>query len=1088
MPTTPPAAGSRNTPLLMGCSLPALRRKLTRRGSPLAPWWQHFVTQARRDPDFFSPYTVLTALVTEEPGDRELARRAFLRFVEFQAEGRISQDAQFHTHVIAAPLARWAIFYDWVADSGILSPADDQAFRDYLLDYALVFPWQHAVSRARQFDNQLMSNAFASAVVGYILGLRRGDSPAARRLFRCGLEVLQPLLNMIPPGGYSGEGSTYHEHVVLPLTLLSSLFVEEVTGTPVPGLQLLLETSCRMIGPDGLLPPWDAYGYEPATMKVGLAYLARLTRDPNPLAIVRERNLWYRVPHPAWEMDDRLWTLVFWPEDVDTGAAAAAYPPWMETDIAGALQAKASRLRLFQYWDECGGVPTSGRCQVDPNAVAFEAFGSPILMDGHGYPVPDPITIPEAAATAYVGRRTLESVQEYIFSSWNAHITDAEALRNALSGSIGLANSIVLDQEYWYVPLGPRRGTGQALHAVGPLQALRSDATAYYRDRYDVASITRSSLLVDGRYVLVTDRVRSATPHLLTWQAYVRQEASAADGRVILTTPEQVRCDIVPVQPGQLELTPVTAYPKLGDNRSALLRHTLPATADGRVDVLLAPQPAAVPLQDLSDGWFRGPATEESAAPTVDLRKAYLTDDAPAAATRDFHRTFRLRPAPGRRYFLRLRASGPPLEVQVNDSLVPAIIAQDKGHWRGSAEHLPIVCEITAALRAGSNTIALRAPFFHGESVLGPVELLGEATPAPVAVQALGGGAFRIDTGAGQDAVLSDNDAGVVVWAGGSTDARYAVLTAAGSVAAAAVTRLELPERVAVAADAPCDLAWTAGQTHLARWVEGSTVRVAWAGCELRIQTGGSLDIAYLGAAPHRLVLDLRAPQAIFVNGRRLGMRQGMGTTLTLASAGEPAAALKDTPAVDAVYGLMQQPRGVAAQTVIDHLRGTDWRLQVAAADVAGLLQLTEAVPVLLECFAAGENELPYPALKTWWRASKMLRSPHSVEGDDPSVPRPLGEKRWRVRRAVVSALGKIGDARAVAPLEEAMRRCTDFFPVTSQLAVALGRLGASSSVAVLERHRQHAEMNTRLNARHALALLAGEITRAEFERRVGLG
>ena len=130
----------------------------------------------------------------------------------------------------------------------------------------------------------------------------------------------------MPVGGYSPEGSTYHEQVVQPITTLSALLLEETTGEPVftegvapanlPVLKLL-DTSYRMIGPAGLLPAWDAYGYQYATVKSGLTYLARRTNDPGPLATIRAHRMWYRHAHPAWEIDDRLWTLVWWPERLD---------------------------------------------------------------------------------------------------------------------------------------------------------------------------------------------------------------------------------------------------------------------------------------------------------------------------------------------------------------------------------------------------------------------------------------------------------------------------------------------------------------------------------------------------------------------------------------------------------------------------------------------------------------------------------------------------------------------------------------------------------------------------------------------------
>ncbi len=111
-----------------------------------------------------------------------------------------------------------------------------------------------------------------------------------------------------------------------------------------------------------------------------------------------------------------------------------------------------------------------------------------------------------------------------------------------------------------------------------------------------------------------------------------------------------------------------------------------------------------------------------------------------------------------------------------------------------------------------------------------------------------------------------------------------------------------------------------------------------------------------------------------------------------------------------------------------------------------------------------------------------MLRNPSDEEGLEPELPMPISVKRWRVKRAVITALGRIGDQRAVAPLEKALVRCNDFFPVTSQLAVALGRLGSPTSIPILETFLHHAEVNTQVHARMSLRLLNGEIDRATFE------
>jgi HEAT repeat protein len=250
----------------------------------------------------------------------------------------------------------------------------------------------------------------------------------------------------------------------------------------------------------------------------------------------------------------------------------------------------------------------------------------------------------------------------------------------------------------------------------------------------------------------------------------------------------------------------------------------------------------------------------------------------------------------------------------------------------------------------------------------------------------------------------------------------------------------------------------------------------------------------------------------ITVNGKRLGPDAGMAglvvrvedmavasgrgpcrSTATAPPTGQPArrapaaraGGAGTCAATEAVYALVATEGSGPADELLRILRHGDWRAQVAAADEAGRLGIVEAVPVLLSMFEEAERELPYPPLTKWWRWSRMLRNPDAEEGWDESLPMPLAEKRWRVKRAVVAALGRLGDPRAVGPLENALLRCDDYFPVTSQLPVALGRLGAPGSAAVLERFVDHAEINTRVHARLALALLRGDLSRAAFEQAV---
>ena len=286
MKTQPPSS---STPLLVaGSTVEALRLKLANPAAPLALWWNHFLTLSRRDPEWFREYAVLAALVTGAEQDRQNVRRLFLGFVRLKDEGDASLDAQFHTHVTAAPLGRLAIFYDWVAELDLFTPTEDQAIRQAMLDHAFVFALQHTQSRALAFENQLLSNAFGAAAVGYVLGVKRGADPLARRLFSEGLRLLKELLGRLPAGGYGEEGSAYQDNVVQPMIALAGLLVQEVTGEPVfagglpphrvPLLDAL-EVSWRTLGPNGLTPGWDHYGQGANEVKCGMALLARLRGD-----------------------------------------------------------------------------------------------------------------------------------------------------------------------------------------------------------------------------------------------------------------------------------------------------------------------------------------------------------------------------------------------------------------------------------------------------------------------------------------------------------------------------------------------------------------------------------------------------------------------------------------------------------------------------------------------------------------------------------------------------------------------------------------------------------------------------------------
>ncbi len=1082
-----------SNPLLMGCSLPALRAKLLSPQSVLFPYWEQFYTLSQQDPLWNSPYTVLAAILTEKEDDRQRARECFLRFVAQKNEGDTSLDAQMHTHVTVAPLARWAIWHDWLMDCDLFSAAENEAISEAIIDHAYTFAWPNVVSRANIFENQILSNAFCAATVGYVYGVHRGDNSLARTLLDVGFASLTEEFRRLPAGGYSSEGSAYQCSVVQPLIAMSGMLYEEISGVPVfaqgvaPSFRPLitvLQTSWKIISPAGLLAAWDHYGFSAADIKCGLVMLAKQTGDPRPLATIRDAQLWYRTSLPAWGHDDRLWSLIWWPQEIDNGAPAVS-PDWMLDEVGGALQYTGQKIRLMQYWDICGGLGQAGRFHVDPNSVTFEALGSPLVLDGRIFLPKELAPMPVETIAAYTGRHVFETLQNYMRVTWGGEPTLEDAMRYGIDGNIGQANTLILDGESWYVPLHPCHGVGEALHAFDPLKVLRSAATDHYRDRYDVESVTRTSLLIDGRYAIISDQVRAASPHSITWQAYLRSPAVLSDQRVIIEAPELVQCDLVFPAEAQCVLDEIPTYPSQPDGKSIRCSCTMPPALETRIDVALIPQARSVLFDDLSDEWQR---TIGGARDVVSLRTAYLSDTAlfPEEG-RSFKRTYSIIPKVGCRYYVEVAIAPKELKCIVNGTSVQAQVQADTGSQWISGTMLPQLFEVTGCLRLGENELELSAPFFHGESVCGPVLLKVDRPADAVAVTRVSDDNLRVTIGSKVDDILLEHHGGVVNWGGGQTDARYAVKSWDGAIAAIEVTQLALPQQLTLSANIPVSLSWTSAQTQIGKTPDGITMHLQWNDGLLLLRRSGCLFITYSGSTDHRLRVATTGTCRVFINGERY---EG---TLD-ATAGEIVIDLPPAVASDIVqptspaqlYALAENVGIAASPVFLNVLAGGDWKLQMAAADVIGRLRIIEAVPVLMRLFEESEAEKPYPELHRWWSWSMMLRASDRTEGVDETLEMPLAVKRWRVRCAVVIALGQLGDSSALALLEQAFARDDDFFPVLSQLAVALGRLGAASSIPILASALVHGEINTRHNAMLSHSYLTGKMTREEFEQQVG--
>ncbi|HUU69321.1 MAG TPA: HEAT repeat domain-containing protein [Planctomycetota bacterium] len=150
-------------------------------------------------------------------------------------------------------------------------------------------------------------------------------------------------------------------------------------------------------------------------------------------------------------------------------------------------------------------------------------------------------------------------------------------------------------------------------------------------------------------------------------------------------------------------------------------------------------------------------------------------------------------------------------------------------------------------------------------------------------------------------------------------------------------------------------------------------------------------------------------------------------------------------------------------EALMPALRGPHWPVQAAAAEVIGKRGIRQAAPVLRELLQA-EHALPleeiYPPLDAPLLAPE---GPQSLED--------LG-KRWRLKTALIIALGRLRDREAIPLLGRMLADDRDFYPVYSTAAQALGRIGGPDATAALEPGLKDSEHNTYVRARYAMAAL----------------
>jgi hypothetical protein len=458
-----------------------------------------------------------------------------------------------------------------------------------------------------------------------------------------------------------------------------------------------------------------------------------------------------------------------------------------------------------------------------------------------------------------------------------------------------------------------------------------------------------------------------------------------------------------------------------------------------------------------------------------------------------FSKTVRLEQIPDKP-FLRIAIASQQTICRVNGKTAPHVFAPPPERFErevgpsSGARHL---FDLTGLLVPGSNTVELETPFFHGETLTGPVELLEPLKNAPaVRFKQHGLSEYRIlHDDQQEDLLLMDNSAGEIGFAGGRTDARHALLTASGDLSLMQATRSTEAGGVTLQSIKPVDIAVQTHHTGVTEIVwdkvqDGDSVTLRKGGVTLRLQTEGGISASFNSPNGEKWILRVRStdPRFTLVNGRDHGwMTPNLWIEVILSSeTGESVDILPES----SCYKLTGD---LAEEVLIGQVQNGPWVVSLAAADALALQGSQKAGPTLLARLKEELSQPPDPRITHWWRTSKMLHAP-GKNTPDTGNDTEQARKQWRLRRALVTSLGLTGYREAVPTLLGMLKEGRAYFALGAQVPVALARLDALECLPELESQWNHPEGNTVIAIRAAARYLRREITRVEFEEKVGPG
>ena len=541
-----------NSPLFVP-DLAALERKLAHPPPMLAGCLARFRERLIRDADFRRDHIFLPALLGDAAAIAEARERITLLVADPLllavgrpgAHGPAQNTLDHHIWCITPRAMRLAAYFTWLDLHGAWTPDERRSVGKGLLDFFDAYAVPVLRARIPGGHNQQFSMTLCGVVLGHVFAEVEGVSDRARALREWIRPKFEQVLGLMPASGYSGEGTTYQSDVVTGLVMWAGVFLEQIGERDVwnrrwtPGgwnFSATLRMEAAMAGV-GLLPPWDHYGWQRVHNLAARALWSGLSGDASLLRIAGA--VWDEKHQLAWRPDDRLWTLLYWPEregeevsSVECRVSGGTLSGWSEPAVGAAVEHLSRKLRVMAVWDRCAGnVQGLSREQVNPNHLMVDLDGEPITADG----VDDgsaPLFSRESVARTLATFQPVE--QEMITRQYGS--LDVWARRNQY-GFLGAACAVVVDGWESYFPRWPREGRLVFERRDPERHTFAGEAAAYYQPAFDVTRMRRTVSLNAAGIAWVVDDLRAPTVHDFTWRIWLRRGARA-------TGPLRVRLDL----------------------------------------------------------------------------------------------------------------------------------------------------------------------------------------------------------------------------------------------------------------------------------------------------------------------------------------------------------------------------------------------------------------------------------------------------------------------------------------------------------------------------------------------------------------